>query len=69
MPKFHISYAHIEHQVYQFDVVADSEIEAKTKADKILWDPSFDWNDYDVVHAEEFFVDVKQQPSLSRVSL
>lgn len=69
MPKFNVSYARIEHQVYSFDVTAESETDAKDKAIKILWNPSFDWNDYDVVHAEEFFVEVKQQRELSRVSL
>lgn len=69
MPKFTISYARIEHQVYRFNVEADSEHLAKKKADEHVESDDFDWDTYDVVHAEEFILQVDKQPSLSRVSL
>lgn len=68
MPKFNIAYARIEHQLFRFEVTADSEANAHMQVGTVMEADDFDWLNYEIVHADEFVVNVEQQPALSRVS-
>lgn len=68
MPKFNVAYARIEHQIYRFEVTAESEADAQMQAGTVMEADDFDWDNYEVVHADEFVVNVEQQPALSRDS-
>ena len=52
--QFYVEFVRIEHNVYRANVIADSEEEAKEIFMKTL-----DWDDYDTVHAEEYFQTVE----------
>lgn len=68
MPKFNVDYARIEHQIFRFEVTADSEADARMQIGTVMEANDFDWLDYEVVHADEFVVNVEKQPALSRDS-
>lgn len=68
MPKFNIAYARIEHQIFSFEVTANSEEDARMQVETVMEAADFDWLNYEIVHADEFVVNVEQQPALSRDS-
>ncbi len=68
MPKFNIAYARIEHQLFRFEVTANSEADARKQIKTVMEAFDFDWLNYEIVHADEFVVNVEQQPELSRDS-
>lgn len=49
MKAYSVEYVRIEHNVYRFNIVANSEQEARDMIQE-----SIDWDDYDTVHAEEY---------------
>jgi len=55
MKTFNLKFVRIEHQVFTFDIVADNEDAAIAEAELIMEQDDFDWDNYDVVHAEEFW--------------
>ena len=55
MKTFNLKFVRIEHKVYDFNIVADNEESAIAEAELMMEQPEFDWDDYEVVHAEEFF--------------
>ena len=55
MKTFNLKFVRIEHQVFDFNIVADNEDAAIAQAELIMESPDFDWDNYDVVHAEEFW--------------
>jgi hypothetical protein len=55
MKKYDVHYVRIEHQLYLIEVEADSKDEAEEKAEKLFCDDGLeDYDNYKVVHAEEF---------------
>ena len=61
MKTYEISYARIEHNVYRFEIDAENEDEAQELAQAHIDSDSFDWNDYETVHADEFFNGIDEQ--------
>ena len=55
MKTFNLKFVRIEHQVFDFNIVADNEDAAIAEAELMMEQDDFDWNNYDVVHAEEFW--------------
>lgn len=55
MKTYEISFARVEHHVYRFEIDAEDEEQAQELAQDYLDSDGFDWEDYDTVHAEEFF--------------
>lgn len=55
MKNYNLKFVRIEHKVFDFNIVADNEESAIAEAELMMEQPDFDWDDYDVVHAEEFF--------------
>ena len=55
MKNFNLKFVRIEHQVFDFNIVADNEESAIAQAELLMEQPNFDWLDYEVVHAEEFW--------------
>ena len=55
MKNFNIKFVRIEHQVFDFNIVADNEESAIAEAELLMEQPDFDWDGYEVVHAEEFW--------------
>ena len=56
MKQFDLNFTRIEHNVYSFAIVADNEESAIAKAELMMESPDFDWDDYETVHAEEFWL-------------
>lgn len=56
MKTFDLSFVRIEHKTYSFSIVADNEDSAIAQAELMMEDPDFDWDDYQVNHAEEFWL-------------
>lgn len=55
MKKFTVHYVRIEHQVFLIDVDAKNAEEAETKAEELFLNGDIDdYDDFEVVHAEEF---------------
>ena len=53
--KYQVHYVRIEHQLYLIDVEAGSKDEAEEKAEALFCDDGLeDYDNYEVVHAEEF---------------
>lgn len=55
MQNFNLKFVRIEHQVFDFNIMADNEESATAKAELMMEQSDFDWLDYEVVHAEEYF--------------
>ena len=55
MKSFNLKFVRIEHQVFNFDIIADNEESAIAEAELMMEQDDFDWDNYEVVHAEEFF--------------
>lgn len=51
---YEITFARVEHQVWRFEVDATDEDQARELAEAYMDSPEFDWDDYEVVHADEF---------------
>ena len=64
--EFNIAFVRIEHHVYNFQVDIEEDDEdlayelAKDKAEKFIDSDEFDWEDFDIVHAEEFINDIEE---------
>lgn len=56
MQRFNLKFTRIEHQVFNFYIVADNEESAIAEAELMMEHPDFDWLDYEVAHAEEFWL-------------
>lgn len=50
MPKFNIAYARIEHQIFSFEVTANSEEDARMQVETVMEADDFDWLNYEIVH-------------------
>lgn len=55
MKTFNLKFVRIEHQVYSFTIESDNEDSAIAEAELMMERPDFDWDNYEVVHAEEFW--------------
>lgn len=60
MTTYFVTYARVEHRVYQIIVDAENDEQARQEAEEALEDPEFDWEDGDIVHADEFFVNFER---------
>ena len=56
MKTFNLSFVRVEHQTFNFSIVADNEEAAIAQAELMMESPDFDWDDYEVNHAEEFWL-------------
>lgn len=59
MKTYSVAMARIEHHVYRYEVEANNEKEAREKA-REQWDDGDYPDQYEVVHAEEFIVDMEE---------
>ena len=62
MKVYKVEWVRVEHQVWEFEVTARNEDEARDKAREFSLSAAFNdmANDYKVVHAEEFVNDVEE---------
>jgi hypothetical protein len=59
--KYQVHYVRIEHQLYLIEVEADSADEAEEKAEEVFCNDGLsDYDNYEVVHAEEFVNQVEE---------
>ena len=59
--KYQVHYVRIEHQLYLIEVEADSKDEAEEKAEELFCEDGLpDYDNYKVVHAEEFVNHVEE---------
>lgn len=56
MKTYEITFARVEHQVWRFEIDATDEDQARELAEAHMNSPEFDWDDYEVNHAEEFWL-------------
>ena len=56
MKTYNLSFVRIEHKTYSFSIVADNEDSAIAQAELMMEQPEFDWDDYEINHAEEFWL-------------
>ena len=56
MKTFNLSFVRVEHQTFNFSIVADNEEAAIAEAELMMESPDFNWDDYEVNHAEEFWL-------------
>ena len=60
MSIYMVKLARVEHQVYTMMIEAGSEKEAESKVGEVMEADDFDWDDYEVVHADEFITDTQE---------
>lgn len=59
--KYQVHYVRIEHQLYLIEVEANSKDEAEEKAEELYCEDGLeDYDNYEVVHAEEFVNHVEE---------
>ena len=56
MKTFDLNFVRIEHKTYNFSIVADNEEAAIAEAEMLMQEPDFDWDEYEINHAEEFWL-------------
>jgi hypothetical protein len=56
MKTFDLNFVRIEHKTYNFSIVADNEESAIAQAELMMESSDFDWDDYEINHAEEFWL-------------
>lgn len=61
MKTFSIERVRVEHQVFRFEVEAENEEDAMVQAEMFMDESEFDWDDHEVVHADEWFNDITEQ--------